>query len=160
MKINTLARALAVSATVLLGALGAGLSFTVQAQATSSVKPLPNDSLYQQFGAKEGLTKLMADFVERLYADPRTRPFFKDIEKTHLQAQLTDQLCEVSGGPCQLQGPSMKRVHDSLEIDKSSFNALVEVLQQSMDAQGIPFAAQNRMLAQLAPMNRDIISKD
>lgn len=28
-----------------------------------------------------------------------------------------------------------------------------------MDAKGIPFAAQNRMLARLAPMHRDIITQ-
>ena len=43
-------------------------------------------------------------------------------------------------------------------MTKSNFNALVEVLQQSMDAQGIPFSAQNKLLAQLAPMHRDIIN--
>ena len=38
----------------------------------------------------------------------------------------------------------------------------VEVLQQSMAAKGIPFAAQNRtlaLLALLAPMHRDIITR-
>ena len=37
--------------------------------------------------------------------------------------------------------------------------ALVEVLQLSMDAQGIPFRAQNQLLAQLAPMHRDTITE-
>jgi truncated hemoglobin YjbI len=71
---------------------------------------------------------------------------------------LVDQFCEVSGGPCKLQGPSMKQVHEGFEIDRKAFNALVEVLQQVMDAQGIPFSAQNRLLAKLAPMHRDIIN--
>jgi hemoglobin len=34
----------------------------------------------------------------------------------------------------------------------------VEVLQDTMDAQGIPFVAQNRLLAKLAPMHRQIIN--
>jgi hypothetical protein len=33
-----------------------------------------------------------------------------------------------------------------------------EVLQQSMDAQGIPFAVQNRLVAQLARMHRGIVN--
>ena len=37
-------------------------------------------------------------------------------------------------------------------------DALVEVLQQSMAAQGVPFRAQNRLLAKLAPMHRDVIT--
>jgi hemoglobin len=34
----------------------------------------------------------------------------------------------------------------------------VEVLQDTMDAQGIPFRDQNRLLARLAPMHREIIN--
>ena len=44
------------------------------------------------------------------------------------------------------------------DITKGNFNALVEVLQQAMDAQGIAFGAQNRLLARLAPMHRDVIT--
>ena len=52
----------------------------------------------------------------------------------------------------------MAEAHGALTISKADFNALVEVLQLSMDAKGIPFGAQNRMLARLAPMHRDIIN--
>jgi hemoglobin len=34
----------------------------------------------------------------------------------------------------------------------------VEVLQASMDAQHLPFATQNRLLARLAPMHREIVN--
>ena len=51
------------------------------------------------------------------------------------------------------------RQPQQLDIGKEHFNALVEVLQQSMDAKGVPFRAQNAMLARLAPMHRDIIMK-
>lgn len=130
------------------------------AQDTSSVVPLPTDALFQQFGGRPGLTQLMDDFVERLVVDPRTARFFKNANKPHLKAQLTDQLCEVSGGPCKLKGPAMADVHANMAINKGDFNALVEVLQQAMNAKGVPFTAQNRMLAQLAPMHRDIITAD
>ena len=52
----------------------------------------------------------------------------------------------------------MKEAHADQHIGKADFNALVEVLQQSMDAQGIAFTTQNRMLARLAPMHREIIN--
>jgi hemoglobin len=52
----------------------------------------------------------------------------------------------------------MKKAHAGIDVTKANFNALVEVLQQSMDARGIPFGAQNRLLAQLAPMHREIIN--
>jgi hemoglobin len=117
-----------------------------------------DDSLYQQLGAQPGLVKLMDDFVPRLVADRRMNPFFKDVEPVHLKQQLVDQFCQVSGGPCELKGPDMKKAHAGFDITKADFNALVEVLQHSMDAQGIAFTTQNRLLAKLAPMHRDIIN--
>ena len=92
-------------------------------------------------------------------ADPRLQPFFKDTNLTNLKEQLVSQICMVSGGPCKYAGADMKSVHADFEIRKGDFNALVEVLQQAMDAQGIAFTAQNRLLARLAPMHRDIINK-
>jgi hemoglobin len=131
---------------LLAGALGAG------------AQTAADDSLYRAFGRKEGLVRLMDDFVPRLMADARMQPFFKDTNLKNLKEQLVDQLCVVSGGPCKYGGADMKSVHADFEIRKGDFNALVEVLQQAMDAQGIAFSAQNRMLARLAPMHRDIIN--
>jgi len=100
----------------------------------------------------------MDDFMIRLLADPRTGPHFKPANQQNVKAQLVDQFCVVTGGPCVYKGVDMKSAHSNLDITKSDFNALVEVLQWSMDAQGIPFGAQNQLLAQLAPMHRDVIT--
>ena len=136
--------------TLLVAVLAAGSAFA---------QPQPDDTLYRQLGGQPGLVRLCDDFMQRLLADPRMNPFFKDTDAKEFKAQLAAQFGEVSGGPCQRKGKDMKTVHDGQDITKSNFNALVEVLQQSMDAQGIPFTAQNRLLAKLAPMHRDIINK-
>lgn len=128
------------------------------ALAQASAAPARDDGLYQQLGGQPGLVKLMDDFMQRLLADKRMAPFFKDVDHAHVKAQLVDQFCEVAGGPCKLNGPDMKKVHAGVDINRTDFNALVEVLQQSMNAQGIAFSAQNRLLAKLAPMHRDIIN--
>jgi len=118
-----------------------------------------DDDLYTAFGGKTGLAALMDDFVDRLVIDSRTKPFFEHADLDNLKTQLTDQLCALSGGPCQYGGKDMKTAHQGMSIRTSNFNALVEVLQQSMDAKKIPFTVQNRMLALLAPMHRDVITK-
>jgi hemoglobin len=119
---------------------------------------LADDRLYQTFGQKEGLTALVDDFMQRLLVDPRMQPFFAKTNQENFKKSLTEQLCQVSGGPCVYKGPDMKTTHGELDITKGHFNALVEVLQLSMDAKQIPFSAQNQLLAQLAPMHRDIIT--
>lgn len=120
--------------------------------------PAPNDQLYKAFGEKSGLVALMNDFMVRLLADPRTEPHFKPANQQRVKEQLVDQFCALGGGPCVYKGADMKSSHSNLDIKKSDFNALVEVLQLSMDAKGIPFRKQNEMLALLAPMHRDIIT--
>jgi hemoglobin len=138
------------------GLLSTGASF---AQAPAAAQAAPqNDQLYKAFGEKTGLIALMDDFMVRLLADPRTGPHFRPSNQQRVKEQLVDQLCALSGGPCAYKGADMKSAHANLDIKKSDFHALVEVLQQSMDAKGIPFRRQNEMLALLAPMNRDIIT--
>ena len=131
----------------------AAIAFAPAGQAQTA-----NDALYQQLGGQPGLVVLMDDFMERLIADQRMNPFFKDVDQKHVKEELVIQFCEVSGGPCKRKGPDMKKAHAGFDINKAAFNALVEVLQQSMDARGIPFGTQNRLLAQLAPMHREIIN--
>lgn len=117
-----------------------------------------HDALYHELGGQPGLVSLMDDFMPRLLADARMHPFFKDVDQDKTKAQLVSQFCEVSGGPCRHKGPDMKKAHSGFDINRSHFNALVEVLQSSMDARGIPFRVQNRLLARLAPMHREIVN--
>ncbi|HQS30439.1 MAG: group 1 truncated hemoglobin [Polaromonas sp. 39-63-203] len=138
---------LALAASALLGA------HTAMAQTAA-----PGDQLYKAFGEKPGLVVLMDDFMTRLLADPRTGPHFKPANQQRIKEQLVDQFCALAGGPCVYKGADMQSSHANLDIKKSDFHALVEVLQQSMDAQGIAFRRQNEMLALLAPMHRDIIT--
>lgn len=147
------------AATMLAIALAAAsfISLPVRAQSTPAASSR-SDALYKALGEKPGLVKLVDDFVNRLRDDPRIGGQFKSTNLKNLKTQLADQFCVVSGGPCVYEGDDMKAAHASLKITKADFNALVEVLQLAMDAQGIPFATQNQLLALLAPMHRDVIT--
>lgn len=133
-------------------------SFIVTTACLAQTAAPKDDQLYKAFGEKPGLVALMDDFMVRLLADPRTGPHFKPANQQRVKEQLVEQLCDLGGGPCVYRGADMKSAHANLDVKKSDFNALVEVLQQSMDAKGIPFRRQNEMLALLAPMNRDTIT--
>lgn len=139
------------STLVLAASVCAALPAMAQTAAASS-------ALFDTFGGKAGLVKLMDDFMVRLLADPRTGPHFKTANQQRVKEQLVDQFCVVMGGPCVYKGADMKTAHGNLDITKGDFNALVEALQRAMDAQGIPFGAQNQLLAKLAPMHRDVIT--
>ncbi len=53
----------------------------------------------------------------------------------------------------------MKTSHKDMGLQDADFNALVENLQKAMDQEGVPFRAQNRLLAKLAPMQRSVVTR-
>lgn len=115
--------------------------------------------VFKEFGEQAGLVKLMDVFMDRMLADPRMRPFFENADQPKVKKHLVEQFCVILGGPCTYTGRDMKSSHDALGINRANFNALVEDLQWAMNKQGIPFRAQNKLLAKLAPMHREIETK-
>ncbi len=115
--------------------------------------------LFDTFGGREGLTKIMNDVMPRWVKNPRTRPFFESSDQERIKRQLVEQFCVIMKGPCEYSGRSMAEAHRGLNVNEGAFYALVEELQRSMNAMNVPFAAQNRLIAALAPMHRDIIDR-
>jgi hemoglobin len=53
----------------------------------------------------------------------------------------------------------MAESHAKLAITRGDFNATVEILQEAMDARSIPIGTQNALLARLAPLHREIVTR-
>ena len=70
---------------------------------------------------------------------------------------ISEQICDVSGGPCDYSGDDMKTSHRNMGVTNADFNALVEHLIAAMEKHDIPVAAQNQLLGLLAPMHGDIV---
>ena len=121
------------------------------APADPALKPVLAD-----FGGEAGLKALMDDFMVQLLADPRTEPFFANVDQDRVKKHLTEQFCVILGGDCTYSGRDMKTTHEQMGLTRGDFNALVEDLQIVMAKRGIPFHSQNKLLAKLAPMHRDI----
>jgi hemoglobin len=125
----------------------------------AGAEPIVGDSIYQAFHGKEGIQRIMDDFVPRITSDPRIKDRFATTNLDRLKLMLVQQVCYLTGGPCQYGGRDMKEVHASLGLQNLDFNALAEDLQVSMDKEKVPFAAQNRLIAKLAPMQHVIVTK-
>ena len=142
----------------------AALGLALLAPATAPAQPAPppaasDDSLYRELGGKEKIESFTNDFYDRLLADPRVAPFFDGINMKYLRRVLAEYFCAAAGGPSDYDGVSMKDAHAHLGITRADFNVVVEHLQEAMDAAGVPFATQNRLLARLAFLYRDIVTK-
>lgn len=133
-----------------------------QAAASTAPNPAPAHpelaGVFEQFGGIAGLTALNEEFMALMLADPRLEPYFRNVDRPRVTRQLTEQFCAVLGGGCAYSGRDMVEAHAAFKIERAHFNALVEVLQVAMDKRGIPFRAQNKLLAVLAPMHREIVN--
>lgn len=119
----------------------------------------PDDSIYQGLGKQEGITKIVNDFVPLILADARIAHFFSRMNKEQFTQLLSDQFCELAGGPCHYKGRDMYTTHDGMAISNAHFNALAEDLQIAMEKNDISTSVANRLVAKLAPMQRPIVSK-
>lgn len=118
--------------------------------------PMEGTETFKAFGGREGLVKIMDDFMIGLVADPRTKAFFDNEKQTFIKAMLVEQMCELMNGGCKYPGRDMKTAHANMKVNREGFNALVEQFQFAMDKHQVPFSAQNKLLAKLAPMYRQI----
>ena len=142
----------AASSLVTLAMLVATSGFALPAHA--------DDSLYQAFGGQAGVARVIDDMYANVLADPRTAPYFDGAPIKRIKQKLNEQFCVLMGGPCVYTGRTMKRTHEGQNIDRAAFDALVEDLQKAMDRNGIPFHTQNKLLAKLAPMYRDVQDRE
>ena len=118
-----------------------------------------DDTLYKALGEKTGIAKFTADFVDIIYADPRIKEFFVKTDRDRLTVLLAEQFCSLAGGPCKYSGRSMSEMHKGMGVANKDFNALAEDLQIAMERAGVSSRASNRLVALLAPMQRDIVEK-
>lgn len=116
-------------------------------------------TLYRAFHEQDGLVRIVDNATDRWLADDRIKDTFDNLNIARFKGRLVDQLCELLGGPCHYKGRNMYLSHKGLHLTTAHFNALVEGLQLAMDDNKIPFALQNKLLAILAPMKRDVVTR-
>lgn len=116
-----------------------------------------DDSLYRDLGGMAGIETLVDGLLFRISEDSRIVDQFADADPARLHRTLSEQICVLAGGPCEYTGDDMVTVHTGRNISEASFNALVEDLVEVMEHQRIPIRAQNRLLAELAPLRSKVI---
>jgi hemoglobin len=118
-----------------------------------------DDSTYQGLGGQPGIKNIVTTLVQLIQADPRIKESFSDSDMKNVAKRLEEQFCMLSGGPCKYEGEPMKESHGGLKVTNAQFNALAEDLQIAMERHGVSSAVQNKLVARLAPMQRDIVTR-
>lgn len=130
-----------------------------QSDANAGAVPFAGDAMWRAFHGRDGLARIVDAFIARNRADPRISDIFKGQDFVRLRRVLNEQFCYLLGGGCHYSGRSMAAAHKDMGLQVADMGALVENLQAAMRAEGVSFPAQNRFLAKLAPMHRQIVTR-
>ncbi|CAH9054458.1 Group 1 truncated hemoglobin GlbN [Pseudoalteromonas sp. CIP111854] len=114
-------------------------------------------SLYHQVGEQAGLERLTDAFINQIGQDKVVFHYFKQTNVSHFRTGFISHMCAVLDGPCQYQGDNMVQIHTGMNISEYDFNHTVDLLIAAMNEVGISHPVQNKVLAKLAPMRRNII---
>src|SRR5690606_30450741 len=93
----------------------------------------PGPDLYQQLGERAGIASIVEDLLFLIVDDERINQAFRGIDVKQFRRNLTDQLCQLSGGPCTSTCREMRELHADMAITHTPFNAVTSSWSLAMD---------------------------
>ncbi|MDO8802640.1 group 1 truncated hemoglobin [Phenylobacterium sp.] len=130
-----------------------------QSSANAGAIPFTGDQMLAAFHGRDGVARIVDDTLDRSVADPKLREIFHATDMERLRRTLKEQVVYLLGAPVAYTGRDMKTTHKDQGINTAEFNILVEHLQLAMDKEGVAYRYQNQLLAKLAPMKRDVVTR-
>lgn len=125
----------------------------------AGAKPFEGDAMAKAFGGQDGIRRIVGRFAALNFGDPVIGEIFAGNDRARFERTFFEQLCYILGAGCIYTGRDMRASHKDMGVQQADMNRLVENLQKAMAAEGVSFQAQNRLLAKLAPMRRDVVER-
>jgi hemoglobin len=123
----------------------------------------PATPLYQRMGGYDVIAAVIDDLFAILHGDPGFARFFggRGADSVIRSRQLlVDQMCALSGGPCQYIGRDMKTSHRGLGITNSDWEANMKASEAALVKNGVGEAERAEFLALFERYRDDIVEAD
>lgn len=130
----------------------------VLAQATPA-----QPSLYDRLGGLKGITVVVDDFIDRLLVNetlnknPAVNAGRVSSPAPYLKFQVSQMVCEATGGPCKYTGKGMKESHSHLNITEQEWSTMAAEFQISLDKFKVPAAEQKELFDIVGTTKADIV---
>jgi hemoglobin len=119
--------------------------------------------LYERLGGLKGITVVVDDFINRLVMNkqlnknPAINAGRKRSPAPYLKFQVSQLICELSGGPCKYTGQAMKESHAHLNISEKEWGVMAKEFQKSLDKFKVPAAEQKELFDMVGKTKADIV---
>lgn len=138
--------------------LAACLLMATAAQSADAPQPL-----YERLGGLKGITMVVDDFIDRLVINktlnnnPAINAGRKASPPPYLKFQVSQLMCEVTGGPCKYTGRSMKDAHAHLNISEKEWSVMATEFKKSLDKYKVPTTEQQELFDIVGKTKADIV---
>ncbi|SMF24690.1 group I truncated hemoglobin [Pseudogulbenkiania subflava] len=136
------------------------------AQQPPQQSPQPSQtSLYDRLGGLKGITVVVDDFIDRLVRNrtlnknPAISAGRKSSPAPYLKFQVSQLVCEVSGGPCKYTGKTMKESHAHLNISEQEWDVMAMEFKRTLNKFKVPEAEQKELFDIVGKTKGDIVAR-
>jgi hemoglobin len=123
----------------------------------------PAKSLYQRMGGYNVIAAVIDDLFAILHSDPAFARFFggrSNDSVVRSRQLLVDQMCALSGGPCNYIGRDMKTSHSGLGISDVEWETNMKASDAALAKNGVGDAERADFLALFERYRDDIVEAD
>jgi len=120
-------------------------------------------TLYERLGGLKGITMVSDDFIDRLVANktlnknPAIDAGRKISPPPYLKFQVSQLVCEASGGPCKYTGKAMKPGHAHLNISEKEWDIMAAEFKKSLDKFKVTATEQKELFEIVGKTKADIV---
>lgn len=120
-------------------------------------------SLYERLGGVKPISLVVDDFLDRLVANdilnanPMIKAGREHSPDAYLKFQVTNLVCQVTGGPCVYTGLEMKDSHAHLNITSTEWQVMLDEFKKALDKFGVPEQEQGELFDIVESTRKDIV---
>jgi hemoglobin len=119
---------------------------------------MPETTLYERLGEREGIRAVVDDFYDRLVADDLLGPFFEDANMELLRRTQTDFLCDAAGGPETYDATPVREAHLHLPFTSDHIQRAIDLLTESLDEFDVPEDDADAVVEAIAAYETDLLA--
>jgi hemoglobin len=118
--------------------------------------------LYERLGGYDGISAVVNEFADSLFADKRISEFFigmSDDTRAQFKQKNKNLLCNVTGGPCKVISRPAKEAHHGLGITAADFEVVAGHLKDVMNKDKVGPKEQEEVLAIILGLRSQIVDR-